>query len=403
MAQPAPVPTASPSPAPSFSSQQRADLEQFVEEQIEKSGAVRDLVQSEMSDTFGLTLDLLNLLVTVLIAIPVITGLIALVLRRSVITQMAVATKRQLQEETGQEVKTQLEIQVTAELRHQVEAFKQELETLKSDYVLQLQNLQELFLNLQEEKQQIFQELARLTPSPTQQEVVGPDVQRKIQELTRQLEVLKSANPHLFLTAEDYFKEGEAFFFERRYEDALAAYDKALELRPDDAETWINRAIALRNLQRYEEAMASHDRALQLNPDYNRVWYSRGYTLRKCGRYDEAIAAYDELLQRAPDSPDVYKTWDSRGDALREAKRYHEAITAYDVALRLRPDHSKSWYRQACCHAFLGQLELTLQSLQRAIELSPRWQQQAKEDPAFAEIRASDSFAALIQARRPQI
>ena len=49
-----------------------------------------------------------------------------------------------------------------------------------------------------------------------------------------------------------------------RYEEALVAYDKAIALQPEDAESWRNRGAVLSELQRYEEAIASLSQAISI-------------------------------------------------------------------------------------------------------------------------------------------
>ncbi|WP_019500562.1 tetratricopeptide repeat protein [Pseudanabaena sp. PCC 6802] len=61
--------------------------------------------------------------------------------------------------------------------------------------------------------------------------------------------------------------------------EALASYDKAIQLKPDFAEAWSNRGVALRELKRYEEALASFDKALQIQPNAANSWYARGLSL----------------------------------------------------------------------------------------------------------------------------
>jgi protein O-GlcNAc transferase len=51
-----------------------------------------------------------------------------------------------------------------------------------------------------------------------------------------------------------------------RYQDALAAYDQALALKPDYAEAQNNRGEALQQLKRHEEALAAFDRAMPAQP-----------------------------------------------------------------------------------------------------------------------------------------
>jgi Flp pilus assembly protein TadD len=58
-------------------------------------------------------------------------------------------------------------------------------------------------------------------------------------------------------------------------EEAIASYDKALEIKPDFHEAWNNRGIALGNLGRWEEAIASLDKALEIKPDLHEAWNNR--------------------------------------------------------------------------------------------------------------------------------
>ncbi len=56
-----------------------------------------------------------------------------------------------------------------------------------------------------------------------------------------------------------------------RLEEAIASYDRALEIKPDDHEAWNNRGIALYNLGRFGEAIASCVRALEIKPDLHQA------------------------------------------------------------------------------------------------------------------------------------
>ena len=70
----------------------------------------------------------------------------------------------------------------------------------------------------------------------------------------------------------------------KRYEEALPCFAKALELRPDSAQSWSNRASALIELERHAEAAADYERALALDPD---APFARGYCVLANGA-DEA-------------------------------------------------------------------------------------------------------------------
>ena len=49
-----------------------------------------------------------------------------------------------------------------------------------------------------------------------------------------------------------------------RKDEAISAYDKALEIQPDDAEAWNNKGNALSDLGRKGEAISAYDKALEI-------------------------------------------------------------------------------------------------------------------------------------------
>src|ERR1700761_4166509 len=61
--------------------------------------------------------------------------------------------------------------------------------------------------------------------------------------------------------------------------EAVATYDRALILRPNDAEMACNRAVALLQIGRPADALASIDRALSLRPVYPQGFANRGLAL----------------------------------------------------------------------------------------------------------------------------
>ena len=61
----------------------------------------------------------------------------------------------------------------------------------------------------------------------------------------------------------------------------LAAYEKALVLKPDLAEAWLGRGNVFAELKRYDEASAAYDKALALKPDLAEAWLGRGNVLHR--------------------------------------------------------------------------------------------------------------------------
>jgi predicted O-linked N-acetylglucosamine transferase (SPINDLY family) len=120
----------------------------------------------------------------------------------------------------------------------------------------------------------------------------------------------------------------------KRPEEALAAHQRSLTLRPDVPDSLNNRGNALQALNRPAEALADYDRALRLRPDFALAHGNRGNALRALGRLDEAVAAFDRALQLAPD---FAAALDNRGRTLRDLKRFDEAARSFARLVAVAP------------------------------------------------------------------
>src|SRR6516162_2691506 len=76
----------------------------------------------------------------------------------------------------------------------------------------------------------------------------------------------------------------------RRFAEALSAYERALELRPNGPAILNNRGATLFNLHLYDQAMEDFDAALAVQPDSVGALCNRGMTLEALDRPLEALA-----------------------------------------------------------------------------------------------------------------
>jgi tetratricopeptide (TPR) repeat protein len=67
----------------------------------------------------------------------------------------------------------------------------------------------------------------------------------------------------------------------KRYEDAIASYNRAVRYKPDYYEAWYSRGNALFYLKRYEDAIASYDKAVRFKPDYREAIEARNQAQRQ--------------------------------------------------------------------------------------------------------------------------
>lgn len=153
-----------------------------------------------------------------------------------------------------------------------------------------------------------------------------------------------------------------------RHEEALKAFDKAVQLRPDDADRWKDLGGGLAELQRRDEALLTFQHALKLKPDHWDAAYRCGFLLREMGRPEEALPYFD-LVDRL--QPNQHVVLEMRAIVLHSLKRYEEALADNQRAYALNPGNADTCNNIGATLQFLSRDEEALPWFDRAVELRP--------------------------------
>jgi len=90
---------------------------------------------------------------------------------------------------------------------------------------------------------------------------------------------------------------GVAFFQRGKLDDALAQFQKALEINPNYAEAHTNLGIALLQKGQLGKAIEQHQTALKINPNFALAHANLAVAFIRKGRIDDAIAEFQEALR----------------------------------------------------------------------------------------------------------
>jgi Flp pilus assembly protein TadD len=152
-------------------------------------------------------------------------------------------------------------------------------------------------------------------------------------------------------TAAEANTRGDGLYAQKRYAEALSAYERATTLEPGNAIYWKDTGNALADLGRYAEALSAIEQALILDPQSAPAWNSKGTVLYDLGRHDEALSAIEQALILDPQSAPA---WNSKGVVLRRLSRRDEALSAYERALALDPKYADAWMNKIALLNRLG-------------------------------------------------
>ncbi len=85
-----------------------------------------------------------------------------------------------------------------------------------------------------------------------------------------------------------------------KYPQAIADFDKAIDLLPDFAEAYLGRGIVYGLQKKYPQAVDDFSRAISLAPQAPQPYFNRGRVLELAGRKDLAIVDYKRARDLDP-------------------------------------------------------------------------------------------------------
>ncbi len=123
---------------------------------------------------------------------------------------------------------------------------------------------------------------------------------------------------------------------EERWEAQRDQAEEALRLQPDlpqahEALAWMHYVRG-----RFSEALAAYERALEGLPNDAEIIARIGYTHRRLGNWPEVHTAFELATELNPRNPTLF--YDLGGHSFGFTRRYEEAVEAYDRASTLAPD-----------------------------------------------------------------
>lgn len=144
-------------------------------------------------------------------------------------------------------------------------------------------------------------------------------------------------------------------------------YTRAIELNPNDAQAYCNRANTYNSQGRYTLAISDCTKAIELNPKHAQAYCSRGIAHHNMGNHTQAVADYTKAIELNPQFVEAYY---NRGAAYSKAGQLPQAIPDYTKAVELNPKFAEAYYNRGVAHGTLGNREDARRDLLRAIELN---------------------------------
>ncbi len=122
-----------------------------------------------------------------------------------------------------------------------------------------------------------------------------------------------------------------------RYDEAIAYYNRALAINPTNV-TYENRGVIYFNQGRFAEALADFNKSIDMDPKYFLTYTKRAWVYKQLHNHEAALADLERAEQLAPNFPDIYvmrgRIWMELGNHEKAFKNFEHA-KALDPTLRI--------------------------------------------------------------------
>ncbi|MBN1506285.1 MAG: tetratricopeptide repeat protein [Sedimentisphaerales bacterium] len=215
------------------------------------------------------------------------------------------------------------------------------------------------------------------TPAVLLDHLTAPDRAANIPEFVNAKSAAIVKIREQFLNDYSFVRAGNEFFNQGEADNAIAEYNNALELNPDNVMAHHRLGFLLYQVKgKFEEGMSHLLRAYQLDAQNPRIQYDLGMAYMHQGKLEYADRFLSEAIRGAPDGYDTqYEPVQMRlnlAHVLIAAGKAKDALAPLADALRRSPNHPEAHYRMALALADLGRTEESLAYYNRAVSLNPR-------------------------------
>ena len=93
-----------------------------------------------------------------------------------------------------------------------------------------------------------------------------------------------------------YRQRGYRRLINNQFDKAVQDFTMAIKLKPEDAESWLNRAIAYDKMGKYENAYRDYSQTIELEPSFAKAYLNRGNLSLKLKQYNDAINDYNVAI-----------------------------------------------------------------------------------------------------------
>jgi tetratricopeptide (TPR) repeat protein len=167
---------------------------------------------------------------------------------------------------------------------------------------------------------------------------------------------------------QDLIEEGNNLADEGLYEEALRAYDRAIEMDDSVADAYYNRGTIQLELGRVEAAVEDFTRAIDIRGEFGQAYFNRGNARYRLGEYASAVEDFSNALGAVENEAEVLH---NRGLAEYARGNVEAAIVDFTEAIAGREGYMRAYFNRGVANYDMGNYREAAEDFRRVVDQEP--------------------------------
>ncbi len=194
------------------------------------------------------------------------------------------------------------------------------------------------------------------------------------------------------------YNDGNTLFKKGQYDEALAAYDKAISLDDGYSKAYYGKGLTFVKQRKLDEAIEVFKKAVEIDPSYDRAYSALGSANKDKKNFTESIAAYQKAMEinqkdetivynlalvyndmkdnanaikyfrmATQINPEYYKAFTMLGEAFMNNGDLEQAVMALENALAIKEDYDRANFQLATVNNKLGEYAAALAAAEKCL------------------------------------
>ncbi|MEI8011852.1 MAG: tetratricopeptide repeat protein [Candidatus Omnitrophota bacterium] len=166
-------------------------------------------------------------------------------------------------------------------------------------------------------------------------------------------------------TDEEYQIQGNQFEQNGKYEEAISAYTKAIQINPYNGYDYLIRASLYFKMKEYDKVISDYTEAIKLNPKNQDLYFERGLIYDMQHKTDAGITDWIKSIEIDPVKSAAYL---SLVGAYRKKKDYEHALLYINKAIKVHPENFVNYGLCGWVYSDKGEFDNAIMNFNKALE-----------------------------------